>query len=30
MEEEFIAGVLHNRKESFGYGICSECLADSI
>ena len=22
MEEEFITGVLHNRKGSFGYGTC--------
>ena len=30
MEEGFITGVLHNRKESFGYGTCSNYLACSI
>ena len=30
MEEEFITGVLHNRKESYGYCICSNYLAYSI
>ena len=30
MEEEFIAGVLHDRKEIFGYGTCSKYLAYSI
>ena len=29
-EEEFITGVLHDRKESFGYGTCSKYLACSI
>ena len=28
--EEFITGVLHDRKESFGYGTCSNYLACSI
>ena len=30
MEEEFITGVLHDRKEIFGYGTCSKYLACSI
>ena len=30
MEQEFITGVLHDRKESFGYGTCSKYLACSI
>ena len=30
MEEEFITGVLHNRKENFGYATCSKYLAYSI
>ena len=30
MEEEFITGVLHNRKNNFGYGTCSKYLAYSI
>ena len=30
MEEGFIRGVSHNRKESFGYGTCSNYLACSI
>ena len=30
MEEEFIIGVLHNRKENFGYATCSKYLAYSI
>ena len=30
MEEGFITGVSHNRKESFGYGTCSNYLACSI
>ena len=30
MEEEFITSVLHDRKESFGYGTCSKYLACSI
>ena len=30
MEEEFIIGTLHNRKENFGYGTCSKYLAYSI
>ena len=30
MEEEFVTGVLHNRKESYGYCICSNYLAYSI
>ena len=30
MEEEFITGVLHVRKEIFGYGTCSKYLACSI
>ena len=30
MEEEFIIGTLHNRKENFGYGACSKYLAYSI
>ena len=30
MKEEFITGVLHNRKESFVYGTCSNYLAYSI
>ena len=28
--EEFITGVSHDRKESFGYGTCSNYLACSI
>ena len=28
--EEFITDVLHDRKESFGYGTCSNYLACSI
>ena len=27
---EFITGVLHNRKENFGYDTCSEYFAYSI
>ena len=27
---KFITGVLHNRKENFGYGTCSKCFAYSI
>ena len=27
---EFITGVLHNRKENFGYGTCSKYFAYSI
>ena len=30
MEEEFMTGVLHNRKENFGYATCSKYLAYSI
>ena len=30
MEEEFIAGVLHDRKESLGYGTSSKYLPCSI
>ena len=30
MEQEFITGVLHDRKGSFGYGTCSKYLACSI
>ena len=30
MEEEFIIGVLHNRKGNHGYGTCSKYLGYSI
>ena len=30
MEEELVTGVLHDRKESFGYGTCSNYLVCSI
>ena len=30
LEGEFITGVLHDRKESFGYGTYSKYLACSI
>ena len=30
IEEEFITSLLHDRKESFGYGTCSKYLACSI
>ena len=30
MEQEFIIGVLHNRKVNLGYGDCSKYLAYSI